>query len=603
MRDPNEIRKELEFTAESIERDNAVYEQVADEIEKAKKERHELLKQLRNLDTKEETLRQSYQAVRVRRKASKEKAEKLERELHRAETESNLWKQYEAKATILDIMTSDAPWRKDAKKHQLAGARQLAVAKRGILGDKMGLGKTLTSLIWLDMVEAEKVIIFAPKEATSAFRKQMPRWASHRLLFDLTSKNKYERDAVLMTLPFMEKWTILINIEAWRSDPTIVKRLQSLCADTIIIDEAHSIKDPSTNAFQGIDAIVYPHADPAACSVKNVLPMSGTVFLNYPDEMWPLLYLIDKRSWPSRSRFRDDYLMQNGQGRWIFNKWLNGEEKLLNELGIRFVQRSLKDSGVELPPQELRIHEIEFNVDKYPSQYKAYRDLETRSAMIMAGMDESKVFGVEGLALLTRLRQMIVWPNGIKMKDPDTGAVVWQSNVKQSVKLDYAENLINEIVRLQDDRVVVFSQFIDPLHELKSRLERFGLSVALYVGATSEALREAIKVDFDRQQTDNGNHKWDVVLCHYKVGGQSVDLTGARQTVVLDEEWNPGRNNQAYGRTQRLGQTEDTIVHILRVPGTVDIDMQAINENKAEGYSAFETAMKAGASYLKDKLT
>lgn len=601
MRNPKDIRNEIAFTAESLKKDEAVYQQIADDIENTKRTRQKLLRELRELDTKEETLLTTYHETRSRIKLGKANVEKLEREAHRVTQEAALWSKYEAKAKILDIMTSDAPWRVDAKIHQLEGAKQLAIAGRAILGDKMGLGKTLSSIIWLDMVEAQKVIVFAPKEAVSAFRKQMPRWAPHRHLFDLTSKGKHERNAVLEVLPFMDEWTILINIETWRFDPTIIKRLQLLCADSIIVDEAHSIKESTTVAFEGVDSIVYPYPQDEACSVKNVLPMSGTVFLNYPDEMWPLLYLVDRKAWPTKTKFRDDYLTQNADGRFVFNKWLGGEEKLLQALGIRFLQRNLKDSGVVLPPQELRVHEIDFDAKKYPKQYKAYRDLETRSAMLMENMSESKVMGVEGLALLTRLRQMIVWPFGIKMKDPETGEVIFRSNIRESVKLDYAENLINEIVKMQDDRVVVFSQFIDPLFELRDRLQEFGVSVAVLTGATVDSRRQEIKRDFDRQQTTNGQHKWDVVLAHYKVGGQSLDLTGARQMVILDEEWNPGRNSQAYGRTQRIGQTEETIVHILRTPNTVDIDMEEINSRKEEGYSAFEVAMQAGAQYLREK--
>lgn len=59
-----------------------------------------------------------------------------------------------------DLLTMGAPWREWAKDHQISGAKKMVYEGRMILGDTMGLGKTLTSLIALDMIQA------ATKDAT-----------------------------------------------------------------------------------------------------------------------------------------------------------------------------------------------------------------------------------------------------------------------------------------------------------------------------------------------------------------------------------------------------------------------------------------------------
>lgn len=53
-----------------------------------------------------------------------------------------------------DKMTMGAPWREWAKDHQISGAKKITYEGRLILGDTMGLGKTLTGLIAIDMIEA-----------------------------------------------------------------------------------------------------------------------------------------------------------------------------------------------------------------------------------------------------------------------------------------------------------------------------------------------------------------------------------------------------------------------------------------------------------------
>jgi SNF2 family DNA or RNA helicase len=536
-------------------------------------------------------------------KEQSELAHDLDEELRRITQGVKARAILDAEGEMLDVITRNAPWRQFAFPHQIEGAKQLAIAKRGILGDKRGLGKTLTSIIWLDMLRVKKTIIFTSKEASTAFRKQMPRWAPHRPLFDLTSKGSAERNAVLQALHFVDEWTILINFEAWRHDWTLIQKLVSLSAQAVIIDEAHGIKEPKTSAYRGVQSVVYPSDIPALCSVKHVLPMSGTLFLNYPDELWPLIHLVDRNdlSWYSIKAFRAEYLVQGRSSRWVFDKQRDSKAKLLDTLGIRFVQRDRSDTGVEIPPQEIVTHDIEFDADSYSRQYKAYRDLETKSAMLMSGMTDSQVMGVEGLALLTRLRQMITWPQGIELKDPETRQTLFKCDINESVKIDFAETLIKRIVNQEGDRVVLFSQFRAPLRELQTRLQRSGIQAVVLDGSTGPETREAIKRDFDGAVTARGNGRWSVVLANYKVAGQSLDFTAAQQMVILDREWNPGRHDQAYGRIDRIGQTSNTTVHILNTPGTVDDTMTEINDAKADEYGLFEGAIKSASDYLKGK--
>lgn len=92
---------------------------------------------------------------------AKAKARKLQMELEslqrqidqmrRAQLKSAKWQTLEKR---WDQMTMGAPWREWAKDHQLSGAKKITYEGRMILADTMGLGKTLTSLIAIDMIEA-----------------------------------------------------------------------------------------------------------------------------------------------------------------------------------------------------------------------------------------------------------------------------------------------------------------------------------------------------------------------------------------------------------------------------------------------------------------
>lgn len=172
------------------------------------------------------------------------------------------------------------------------------------------------------------------------------------------------------------------------------------------------------------------------------------------------------------------------------------------------------------------------------------------------------------IALVTRKRQANVWAGGIEMKDED-GNVIFSvgDEVQESAKMDY---LLENLLQMHADghRQVVFSQFKTALAELEKRVAAAGLRVARLDGDTPEHLRSEIKTNFYLAKGEEP--KWDVLLANYKTGGTGLNLTAITKTHILDEEWNPGKRDQAYGRTARMGQPEETDVFIYRIPGTID---------------------------------
>src|SRR5690606_29277450 len=64
--------------------------------------------------------------------------------------------------------------------HQEEGAYILATNERAILGDKRGLGKTLTSLATLDALQVQKALIVVPDDVFKNFSNEIAYWAPHR---------------------------------------------------------------------------------------------------------------------------------------------------------------------------------------------------------------------------------------------------------------------------------------------------------------------------------------------------------------------------------------------------------------------------------------
>jgi SNF2 family DNA or RNA helicase len=533
-----------------------------------------------------------------------------------------------------------SPWEGKAYPHQIEGAETLALSGKGILGDKMGLGKTLTSLIWLDKVNAKKTLLTGPKEITSNLRREVPKWTD-RPVFDLRGYKKNQRETLFSLLEDFDEYICIINIESWRKDHSLIEKLIALQLDSIIVDEAHHLNNESTLNYKGLreirfavntcprptcGALLKPRytcrrsncsnldkrflfryclscghiatrvvippcsecgtPDAArkpwdARSVKNVLCMTATVVLNNPENLFPLLHLTDHERFTTARRYLDEYCKKHGtENKYVWKD--EGRERLARDIAPYYVARSLSDTGITLPPQSIEVREYDFDTTKYRDQWEAYKKIETEFRLELMG----ETLGItEVVTQLLRLRQMLVWPNGIELRDPVTKEVVDYVNIGASYKLDIVERLANEFLE-SGERIVVFSHFKAPLRELAKRL---GSDSVVYDGSTSDTVRQDIRHDFGPESTVAGYQpRWRAALCNYRSAGEGLNLVGATQAIILDEEWSPGKNQQAYGRIHRIGQQYKTGIHIPRILNTVDEWMAELNEFKQTLVDGFE---------------
>lgn len=573
-------------------------------------------------------------------------AEIKRRELAQAQANAAAKLKFASDSDKFDQLTANAPWREWALDHQIKGAKILAGVGRALLADKMGLGKTLTSLITADMLQVQRVLVIVPDDVIGNFNREIHHWAPHRTLMTLGKLTKAERDVSIMVMKQMDEFICTINYSAWRKDANLLQAIVDLRFEMVIADEAHTIKSTTTSAYKGVKRIVLsdnscPKCRAAIykvdtgdkwssyykcalcdwrsdqdsesnffdrCSVRYVLPMTGTPILNKPQDLFAILSLID----PVQFVELKDYLRTYCQQNWYSGKWefqSGGLELLTKRLSSMYLARDRKSAGVILPPQTIQIHEVEIDAEIYANQHRIITQLTKGAQILQESGKKMDVLAV--IALITRKRQANVWPAGIVLKD-ENGDVIFNAGdeVQESAKLDYIIDNTTESGLALDlceggfengERVTIFSQFKGPLYALKDRFEAAGISVVMLTGDTPANLREEIKIDFDKKYCDQPGYvkRWQVVLCHFRVGGQGLNFTDSTQMIILDEEWNPGKNDQAYARIDRMGQTRETTVHVLRSPRTIDTWMAALNDEKADMIGGFEQNIDMAQSLMK----
>jgi SNF2 family DNA or RNA helicase len=616
--------------------------EISSTIQAELKAEQELMAKVHEITRRRREMERQRDLIKNQARADQSAMAQAKRRLETFASDRAIADKLKREAEEFDKITAMYQWREFAFDHQIMGAKHLASARRGILGDKRGLGKSLTSLIWADMIGAKKVLVFAPKDVLHNFKREIEHWTPHRHVAVLGGMPKLQREMFLKLLASQEQFLILCNYEAWRRDAELIELIKNLKADTVIIDEAHNIKEKRTSAYRGIRDIVYAdnqcdvcNGDPERyknpltgrfelrcsqclhgpqnfgdfCSVKNVLPMTGTAILNKPQDLWTLLNLVNRQLFPSEQAFLQDYCMTDlYTGRWKFRP--GGEEALIKRLGPRFVKRDKKDIGEKFKVQVIIPHTIEFDKNLYPDQWRVMKQIAEFGAIKMAEDVKLDIVGI--LPELMRRRQAITWPRGIKIWEYDTegnktGRVLYEAPATESIKMDKAMEIADEVINEDEDRLVIFSQFKEALKEFERRFKELGISVVRYDGDISDLRAQEAQLDFDGKTAPNHpagtncnrecvnqdkvcpGYKYQVILCHYKKGGVGLNLNAARQMIILDREWNPGKEDQAVGRIDRIDNTQDSVVHTIHVEGTIDMFMDSLIEEKKNMVDGFDT--------------
>lgn len=534
-------------------------------------------------------------------------AQLTERKILQAEAIKNAEAELRRLADVFDEITKNAPWRQWAYDFQVQDAKVMALGKRVIVGNTMGTGKTLLSQIACDMLKSERVLVFTPATVMRSFVNEIKRWAPHRNVMLLGGMDRQARRGAIIPLGIMKSmgqgFTVVLNYEAMRKDSSFIEDLKSLEFDTVILDEAHNFKDKKSLTFRQIKEIVIGDGH----QPTNVFPMTGSPILNKPQDLWPLLHLISPFEFADEYTFLSQYCVQDWEtGKWRFTS--TGLTGLQRKLRDKFIRRTKDQTGIALPPKTIQVHDIDLSPVAHPKQYAANRDLNVQAAIFLGDEDDKALSITSVLALITRKRQMMTLPSGIKWTDnredsPTFGKVVFECDVNESVKLDYiihpngdVDNptwndpggLLPELV--SDEKVVIFSQFKAPLHELRERCRSAGINAEIIDGDTPMAKRQDI-IDTFQNKPIGAADGVDVILGNFKALGVGVTLTAASQMIVLDEEWNPGKNEQAYDRIHRFGQDKPVTIHILRVKDSIDDWMAGLIDEKADLVDGFNSTV------------
>ncbi len=423
----------------------------------------------------------------------------------------------------------------------LAHLREQGVG--GVLADDMGLGKTLQTIAHLCAEKdagrlALPALVVAPTSLAFNWEREIARFAPHLRATVLRGPDRHRRfDAALRGDVVITTYPVLVRDE---------ERFAEAQFSTLVLDEAQTLKNHRTQAYQAIRAV---RAEHCVC-------LTGTPVENHLGELWALFDLLAPGLLGDEVRFRAWYrqpIEVRGDGERL--------AALRDQVAPYVLRRVKRDVAKDLPPKT----ELYRPVEMTGRQRELYEHIR-----VAAHADVRQVIRKKGLAAstlpildaLTKLRQVCCDPRLLPL-DAARG-------VTESAKMQSLFELLESDLP-GGHRVLIFSQFTSMLALIARGLEARKTKYLVLTGATQN--RQRVVDAFERGEAD-------VFLISLKAGGTGLNLVSADTVVHFDPWWNPSAQAQATDRAYRIGQTKPVFVHALYASGSVEERVLALQEKK-----------------------
>jgi SNF2 family DNA or RNA helicase len=421
---------------------------------------------------------------------------------------------------------------------------------RVIIGDEMGLGKTLQAIATAELFRRElgisRVLVLAPTSLKYQWKTEIAKFTGRESVVVeglATVRQREHRNG-----------EAFYNIASYHSALFDSQAMDEAGYDLIILDEAQRIKNWRTKIAQSVRRV----------NSRFVFVLTGTPIENNLEELYGLTQFVDPFALGPRHVFFPRYQTTDDNGRVIGYENL-GEIRHL--LANRLLRRTKKQVLTQLPMRS----DKNLVVPMTQAQREMHREFADQVARLVLKWQRMKYLDEQD-------RQKLLKNLNLMRMVCDSTYIVDQSTNHQT-KVDELRNILTEILEMDGEKVVVFSQWARMNDLVAKELEEMGVGFRYLHGGVPGKDRGALYSDFNNDPSVR-------VFLSTDAGGVGLNLQSAAWLINLDIPWNPGVLEQRIGRIYRLGQEKHVNI--------INLVAQETIEHNLLGVIQFKKSMAAG---------
>jgi len=457
--------------------------------------------------------------------------------------------------------------------HQRAGVRFLSTARRALLADEPGLGKTAQAIRALKALHDKGEAVFpalvvCPNTLKKNWEREFEKWwpgVDVQVIKGTATQRRaqFEHPANVYVINW-ESLRTHSRLSAYGSialakcpdcgghDERVSharceshnRELNLIDFKAIIADEMHRSKDPKSKQSRALFA--------ASGDADIRFALTGTPIANNVLDMWAILHWISPEEWPSKTKWIDrmvNTMMNAFGGMMVLGVKPHMEQEFYAAINPR-MRRMLKQRVLPWLPEIINERR---DVEMSTKQAKAYKQMRDNMIAILEkeepGVGEM-VTAPSPLTQTIRLLQLASSYAEVTVSEDGQEKILLSD---PSCKIDALMDDIDE-GDFGDDSVAVCAVSRQLIELLSARMTKAGIEHGLITGAQNEDERQKAIDDFQ-----SGRIKW--ILFTAQAGGVGVTLTAARRLVMLQRPWSLVDHKQALDRVHRIGsEIHDSVI-------------------------------------------
>jgi SNF2 family DNA or RNA helicase len=494
--------------------------------------------------------------------------------------------------------------------HQRAGVEFLRVARRALLADEPGLGKTAQAIRALKALkgsgeEVFPALVVCPNTVKKNWKREFARWwpgVNVEVISGTATQRRksFESGADVYVINWESLRThsrlapygsIALKrcVAMGGHDESVTEKqcevtpreLNGIDFKAVVADEIHRSKDPKSKQTRALWA--------ATGDADVRFALTGTPIANDVVDLWPILHWLSPEEWPSKTRWIDrmiNTMLNAFGGMMVLGVKPQMEQEFHAGINPR-MRRMLKAKVLHwLPPIINERRDVEMS----SKQAKAYAQM--RDLMIAELESGAALMATSPLTQVTRLLQLASSYADIAA-DTSTGemrATLAEPSCKVDAVMDDMKN-----GDFGSDSVAVCAVSRQLIDLLSAAMTKAGIEHGRITGAQSEDERQEAIDDFQAGRT-----KW--ILFTAQAGGVGVTLTAARRLIMLQRPWSLVDHKQALDRVHRIGSEvhDSVIITDYVTEGTVEERVIQVLDTKADNFEQIVRDKDQLLNLLKD---
>ena len=447
----------------------------------------------------------------------------------------------------------DLPYADKLKNYQRAGIAFAIAAKRCIIGDDRGLGKTLEALSVCEALGLKHVLVVSPGYLKRSWMREIrnPKWGITTKCTIAMGERK-DRTAILNHYFANPDGYLIVNYEMMREKVQSggYPELLSQKWDAALFDEGHRLKGRDSQWVEGTKKMA---ADPNL----RLHILTGNAIANQPDDVWQLLNIMDPKKFSAYWAFVEYFcnVIDNFFGKEIAGVKKETLAQFQFTLQPYLIRRLKKDVAPELP--EKIPHLIE--VDLEGKQKTFYRTAEKKMLITLENGGYEIIDTI--VTLNVRLQQALA--NPAILGGPDESVV-------ERTTIELASDII-----AGGERVIVGMWYRQAINLILPKLKKIA-PVYVVTGDVAGDKRDAIVEEWKHSK------KPGILLGTIKAMSEGINADECDHIIYADKSYVPLDNEQLEDRIHRMTSTRTKNYYHIVVKDTISEDREATLKSKSE---------------------